>query len=60
MYTLIILLIALGGALLATVTSPHFWMIVNRKKKCKHCYGEGYVEHVGEGLYEKCEHCNTK
>jgi hypothetical protein len=29
------------------------------RKPCKHCYGAGFVEHVGEGIKEPCEHCNS-
>jgi len=30
---------------------------VNYKYDCPHCYGEGVIEHIGEGITEDCEHC---
>lgn len=57
-YALLIFALAILAILIGTLTSRSFWEIVKRRKKCKHCYGAGYVEHVGEGIYEKCEHCN--
>jgi len=51
-----ILTICLLSIIIGTITSKSFWQLI--KKKCKHCDGERYIEIVGEGFWEKCEHCN--
>lgn len=30
-----------------------------RRGPCEMCYGTGIVEHIGEGISEPCEHCDT-
>jgi hypothetical protein len=30
---------------------------IHQKIECVHCGGDVFIEHVGEGISEKCEHC---
>jgi hypothetical protein len=53
-----ICLMIISILVIGTITSKSFWSLV-RKKKCPHCNGDKMVhfDDEGDGLWEKCEHC---